>query len=93
MVRMRSRSMDIWSEAISPVLVRTNALNGICNRWVGRCVREEKRRETHKNVFPGAVGAGKVEPVLPEVRGDGSVRLDVHEVRVARAWVAAGAHA
>ena len=49
---------------------------------------KEKRSFTHEDVLPRIVASLEVEPVLPQISGNGAVRLDVRKVGVMRAWVA-----
>ena len=52
-----------------------------------------ERSGAYEDVLPPAVVPPEVQPVLPKVGRDRPVRLDVHVVRVARAWMPCGAHA
>lgn len=48
---------------------------------------------TYEDVFPGPVILAEIQPMLPEFAGDRRIRLKVDKVRIARAWVSAGAEA
>jgi hypothetical protein len=49
------------------------------------------RRLTNKNVLPTAIIPFEIQAVLPKVGRDGSVRLQVHVVRIPRPRIAAEA--
>ena len=42
---------------------------------------------THEDVLPATIASPEEQSMLPEVRGDGPVRLQVDEVGVACSWV------
>lgn len=93
MVRTRSRYICTWCGTSSPALVSTKSLNGICaysgqfsdSRITHIC--------THKDILPAAIVSAEEQTVLPQVRGDGTICLQVDEVRVACARMTQGADA
>lgn len=100
MLRIRSLIIVICASDISPELVRIKLEKGSC--WT-RTVSAEPAFltysakgmdccDTYEYILPSPIVPLEVEPVLPEVGGDGTFSLKVHKVGVAGARVPAQAN-